>query len=165
MSEKGDKGLTLGQCNMKMSKDSPFVRTVGVIDDFQARLGLAKSILIEKTEKEEIDLMQVDLHQIMGSLYEASEWGGGEERVTYIEEKVNSYRGRIKNLGEFLIPGNNELDARLNFCRTGCRLVEEEAVSLRDDYIKRKLFFDPNIIKYFNKLSTYLYFMWRDKIN
>ena len=40
MSEKGDKGLTSGECNLNVSKDSPFVEAVGAIDRFQAQVGV-----------------------------------------------------------------------------------------------------------------------------
>ena len=164
MSERGDKGLTLGECNLVVSKSSCFVRAMGVIDDFQARLGSAR-VLLDGEENNKIKAVQTDLHQIMGSLYQRSKWEKGDESIKEVEEDIKSYQGRIENLEKFLIPGKNETEVRVDLCRTGCRLVEKELVFLKKKNKKKKLYFDLNIIKYFNKLSTYFYLMWREKLD
>jgi cob(I)alamin adenosyltransferase len=164
MSERGDKGITSGECGLSVSKDSSFVEAVGAIDDFQARLGLVR-VLLEGVDKNNILKIEKDLTEVMGTLYQGTKWERSEKRVEEIDDGIKKYKGRVKNLGNFLIPGENEIEARLNLCRTGCRIAERRVVTLKlDREEKKELDFDENILKYFNKLSTYLYWMWRLKL-
>ncbi|MDD4136050.1 MAG: ATP:cob(I)alamin adenosyltransferase [Candidatus Shapirobacteria bacterium] len=164
MSERGDSGKTSGECNLTMSKDSPFVEAVGAIDDFQARLGFAR-VLLKGDEEETIFQIENDLSEVMGSFYESVNWENGNKRLKDIENEVGKYRDRVKNLNSFLVPGENEIESRINLCRTGCRIAESKVVGLKNDReeIQGKEF-DENVLKYFNKLSTFLYFMWRSKL-
>lgn len=163
MSERGDKGITCGECLLNVSKDSPFVEAVGAIDDFQARLGSAR-VLLESDDNNSILKIENDLTELMGILYQGIGWKRGEKRVEEIEEEIQIRRGRLENLDKFLIPGENEIESRLNLCRTGCRTAERKVVTLKlDREEKEDLDFDENVLKYFNKLSTCLYWMWRSK--
>ncbi len=164
MSERGDSGKTSGECNLTMSKDSPFVEAVGAIDDFQARLGFAR-VLLKGDEEETIFQIENDLSEVMGSFYESVNWENGNKRLKDIENEVGKYRDRVKNLNSFLVPGENEIESRINLCRTGCRIAESKVVGLKNDReeIQGKEF-DENVLKYFNRLSTFLYFMWRSKL-
>lgn len=161
MSDRGDKGLTLGECNLEMSKNSPFVRTVGMIDELQARVALARVLLKGKKNKG-FEGIEKDLYQIMGSLYKGVKWIDGGGRIKDIEDIIRYYSEKFGDLKKFLIPGKNEIEVRINLCRTGCRLAEEELVFLKEEHEKKKLFFDGNILKYINKLSTYFYWVWRE---
>lgn len=164
MSERGDKGMTCGECLQNVSKDSPFVEAVGAIDDFQARLGSAR-VLLEENENENILEIEKDLGEVMGILFSGTDWTRGKKRVEEIEDGIKNYRGRVENLDKFLIPGENEIESRLNLCRTGCRTAERRIITLKEDREEKEgLGLDENILKYFNKLSTYLYWMWRSKI-
>ncbi|MDD2225120.1 MAG: ATP:cob(I)alamin adenosyltransferase [Candidatus Shapirobacteria bacterium] len=164
MSERGDFGKTSGECNLTVSKDSPFVEAVGAIDDFQARLGHAR-VLLEGGEKQTIFQVEKDLTEIMGSFYKSVDWENGKKRLGEIDDEVEEYRKRVKNLNNFLVPGENEIESRINLCRTGCRIAERRVVGLKNDReeIQGKEF-DQNVLKYFNRLSTFLYFMWRSKL-
>lgn len=153
MSDRGDKGLTLGECNMEMSKNSPFVRVVGMLDELQARVAWAR-ILLKSEENTYFEEIEKDLYQIMGSLYKREVWQGGEEKIKDLDNKIKFYGEKFGNSKKFLIPGKNEVEARVNLCRTGCRLAEEELVAY--------LYFDGNILKYINKLSTYFYWILRE---
>ena len=163
MSENGDKGFTSGECNLLVSKDSPFVEAVGAIDKFQARLGWTRVVLEEK-DKEKFLQIEKDLGEVMGNLYKGEKWKNGEDRIKEIETEINSKR--VNNLNSFLISGENEIEARINICRTDCREAERRVFTLKNDREERgRTDFDKNVLKYFNKLSTYLYWMWRSKID
>ncbi len=164
MSVRGDKGFTLGECNMIVSKNSPFVRAVGMIDELQARVAFVRVLLKDK-ENKNFENIEKNLYQIMGSLYKGVEWQEGEEKIEDLDNKIKFYSEKYGDPKKFLIPGRNELEVRLNFCRTGCRLAEEELVSLKEEYEKQKKFFDEKALKYINKLSTYLYWLWREYLN
>lgn len=160
MSVRGDKGLTLGECNMIVSKNSPFVRAVGMIDELQARVAGIR-ILFEGEENTNLEQIEKDLYQIMGSLYKGVEWQG-EERVRDLDNKIKFYGEKYGNSKKFSVPGKSEVEVKINLCRTGCRLAEEELVFMKEEYEKKKKFFDEKALKYINKLSTYLYWLWRE---
>jgi len=161
---RGDMGKTSGECNLTVSKDSPFVEAVGAIDDFQGRLGHAR-VLLKGEEKENIFQVEEDLTEVMGSLYKGVGWKNGKKRVEEINDEVEKYRKRVENLNNFLVPGENEIESRINLCRTGCRIAERRIVGLKEDREKNQgEKFDQNVLTYFNRLSTFLYFMWRSKL-
>lgn len=159
MSDRGDKGLTLGECSMEISKNSPFVRVVGMVDELQARVASVR-VLLKDGDNENLEQIEKDLYQIMGSIYKSLKWDRGEERIVFLDSEIKFYGKKYGNPKKFLLPGGNELVVRLNFCRTGCRLAEEELVLLKETHEKEKKYFDENILKYINKLSTYFYWLW-----
>ncbi|MDD2483278.1 MAG: ATP:cob(I)alamin adenosyltransferase [Candidatus Shapirobacteria bacterium] len=164
MSERGDKGLTCGECLLDVSKDSPFVKSVGGIDEFQARLGSVRVVLEDKKEKQRIKKIEEDLVEVMGSLYTGNDWKNGNKRIGELDEDIVAYQGRVGDLNGFLIPGENEIEVRLNLCRTACREAETRLVTLKlAREVEEDLDFDENILKYFNRTSKFLYFMWRSK--
>jgi cob(I)alamin adenosyltransferase len=154
MSDRGDKGLTSGECNLTVSKDSPFVEAVGVIDKFQARLGWARVIIGDKKEKQIFCQIEKDLNEIMGNLYLKTKWKKGKKRIEEIEKAAEIYKIKVKNFKKFLVPGENEIESRINICRTDCREAERRMVTFK---------FDENLLKYFNKLSYFLNWVWRAK--
>lgn len=164
MSEKGDRGITQGECLLDVSKNSVFVEAVGSIDRFQANLGLAKVKITKSDEKKNFFQIEKDLYEVMGSLYMGQDWTSGKKRVEEIDKSIELTKKRVSNLEGFLIPGENEVEARINLCRTDCREAERRLVALKiEREEKENLSFDQNILKYFNRLSCLLNLMWRSK--
>lgn len=165
MSERGDKGITSGECGLPVNKDSSFVEAVGSIDEFQARLGHARVLLEDENNKRFLNI-ESDLSGVMGVLYQGVMWSGGEERIKELDSWIGGYTKGENRLKNFLLPGDNELESRLNLCRTGCRMAERKLVTLKTDREENEgLEFDNNILGYFNRLSTYLFWMWQSKKN
>lgn len=130
----GDKGQTT--CgNKRVNKDDLLVEVVGLIDELQAILEL-----VEVDEKI-ID----DLSGIMGEL------GGGVFcKAEFLVDDLGIDSAK-QNLDKFVkFKGRKALE--LNWARTVCRRVERRIVSLSK---KQKV--DENILKYFNRLSDYLF--------
>jgi len=166
MSERGDMGITQGECCLNVSKDSPFVEAVGAIDKFQAHLGWTRVVLEKDEEKQNFFQIEKDLGEVMSSLYTGGSWTNGEKRIEEIRNDTEEYKKRVEDLNSFLIPGESEVESRINICRTECREAERRVVTLKlDREEKEGLNFDGNILKYFNKLSSLLNFMWRSKLN
>jgi cob(I)alamin adenosyltransferase len=167
MSEKGDKGLTTGECNLPESKDSPFVEAEGAMDAFQSKLGWTKVKFDEEDctdDSKKILKIEKYISEIMGALFTGDKWKDGDEKVLEIDEWIGSYtKGRVKNLDGFLLPGTNELESRVNICRTSCRTAERRIVTLKNVRVEKGIDFDDNVLKYFNRLSTYLFWMWQSK--
>ena len=80
MSERGDKGITSGECGLPVNKDSSFVEAVGSIDEFQARLGHAR-VLLEDESNTRFLSIESNLSGVMGVLYLGIRWSDGENRI------------------------------------------------------------------------------------
>lgn len=164
MSEKGDKGITQGECSLNVSKDAVFVEALGAIDRFQSKLGWARVVVKEEIENQNLFQIEKDLSEIMGSLYIGGKWKNGDKRLGEIKSEGEKYQNRIGNPDKFLISGENEIEARINICRTDCREAERRVVTLKNEKEEKGLVLDENILKYFNRLSTFLNWMWRSNL-
>jgi cob(I)alamin adenosyltransferase len=125
----GDKGQTT--CgNQRVDKDDLLVEAVGSIDELQSILELIGA------KKKIVD----DLSGIMGEL------GGG------VKFKIDRLKiDKDFNLNKFL-KFKSKKALKLNWARAVCRRVERRVVSLSKN---QKV--DENILKYFNRLSDYLF--------
>ncbi|MDD4784887.1 MAG: ATP:cob(I)alamin adenosyltransferase [Candidatus Shapirobacteria bacterium] len=133
----GDKGKTT--CgNKKVSKDDLLVEVVGSIDELQAILEMVE-------ENEVVD----DLRNIMGEL-----GGGIKFLISDFQFSTNKMEEEIKKIPEVksFLKFKSQRALKLNWARTVCRRVERRLVSLQ----KRDKI-DQNILKYFNRLSDYLF--------
>lgn len=168
MSERGDKGMTSGECNLPEKKDSPFVEAMGAMDDFQAKLGWTRVKLVEEqylSDADRVLSMEKSVSEIMGVLYQRIDWKNGSDRVGELDNWIAEYtKGRVKNLDGFLVPGENELESRLNLCRTSCRTAERRLVTLRwNENEQRAEDKTDSIIGFMNRASTYLFWLWQSK--
>jgi cob(I)alamin adenosyltransferase len=128
----GDLGQTT--CgNKRVDKDDLLVEVVGSIDELQAILELVGF------DENKID----DLGKIMGCL------GGGIEcRIEELEKEIEENNLDINKFVKF----KSKKALELNWARTVCRRVERRIVALN-----KKQMVDKNILKYFNRLSDYLF--------
>lgn len=136
--KRGDNGET--DCGGKrVDKDNSLVETIGEIDELQAVLELIGG------DKKIIK----DLGMIMGEL------GGIDSRFKRLESRIKQMEKEIKksnsNLDKFIIFKTKKAK-ELNWMRTVCRRVERRVVALSKT---QKI--DKNILRYFNRLSDYLF--------
>jgi cob(I)alamin adenosyltransferase len=164
MSKNGDKGITQGQCSLNVSKDSVFVELVGAIDRFQSRIGWARVVVEGKNEKQNLFQIEKDLSEIMGSLYIGGKWEIGNKRLGELESEIEEYCKRMGNLDKFLVSGENEIEARINICRTDCREAERRLVTFKNKKEDKSSILDEAILEYLNRLSTLLNWMWRSNL-
>lgn len=141
MTKRGDKGET--DCGGgRVDKDDLLVETIGEIDELQAILELVggdKKIIKE-------------LGGIMGKLGSKNKFliSNIQFLIKTMEEEIEI--NKIK-LDKFLIFKTKKA-RELNWARTVCRRVERRVVALSK---KQKI--DENILKYFNRLSDYLFIL------
>lgn len=142
----GDTGKT--NCGgRRVDKDDILVETIGEIDELQAVLCLTGSQISDF--RFQIDKIVKDLGVIMGKL-------GGvdsgfmiqESRIKQFEEEIGENKIHLDKFVVFKTKKAREL----NWARTICRRVERKIVGLN-----RRQKIDENILKYFNRLSDYLF--------
>jgi cob(I)alamin adenosyltransferase len=137
--KKGDEGKSyfLGKI---VDKDNPLLEAVGTIDELQAVLELIK------VNKKIID----DLGRIMGELgcgikFPTSNFQFPIEKM---EKEISSKDYKLTKFVKF----KEKESLELNWARTVCRRAERRIVTLNK---QQKI--NKDILKYFNRLSDYLF--------
>ena len=157
----GDQGDTSLGDGSRVSKDNVCIHCFGSIDELNASIGFAK-VLISKSHENDLISIQNDLLNIGGelSIPTVEEPLLKEERVGFLEKRIESINKQLPPLEEFIIPGGSEISARLHLARSICRRAERDIISLNNT---EKL--STVIIKYVNRLSDYLFVLARLVIN
>jgi len=164
----GDKGETSLMYGRRVPKSDPRVDAYGCVDELTAALGLARSISIEKFLSEEILAAQKDLIIVMGELATTP-----QDRERYVKDgfhlstsaMVDRITAVIVDLEkdkslypkDWVIPGGTSVSAALDFARATCRRAERHiAAFMADDKD-----FSPEILRYLNRLSDFLWVLAR----
>jgi cob(I)alamin adenosyltransferase len=164
----GDKGETSLMYGRRVPKSDPRVDAYGCVDELTAALGLARSISIEKFLSEEILAAQKDLIVVMGELATTP-----QDRERYVKDgfhlstaaMVDRITAVIVDLEkdkslypkDWVIPGGTSVSAALDFARATCRRAERHiATFMADDKD-----FNPEILRYLNRLSDLLWVLAR----
>ena len=153
---RGDDGSTDLLYGGRVSKNDPRPEVYGDVDETQAFIGLARaaageelSTLLMKVERELWTLM-AELACNPEKIHNLDE----NSRVT--KEMVEGLEGMIDELSEkfempkeFVVPGEDEVSARLDVARTVCRRAERSAVGLALE--------NSYVVPYLNRLSDLLW--------
>ncbi|MDE0928628.1 MAG: cob(I)yrinic acid a,c-diamide adenosyltransferase [Acidimicrobiales bacterium] len=158
---KGDDGTTGLLYGGRVAKDSPQPVAYGDVDETQAALGLARaaagSELAEVLLKLEGDLWLVMaelacLPEKLGNLTETGTRPTAKD-VTRLEGLIDQATARFDPPTEFVVPGENEISARLDFARTVTRRAERSALAVAAK--------DSFVVPYLNRLSDLLWALAR----
>ena len=164
----GDKGETSLMYGRRVSKSDPRVDSYGCVDELTAALGLARSISIEKFLSEEILAAQKDLIVVMGELATTP-----QDRERYVKDgfhlttaaMVDRITAVIVDLEkdkslypkDWVIPGGTSVSAALDFARATCRRAERHIAA----FMANDKDFNPEILRYLNRLSDLLWVLAR----
>jgi cob(I)alamin adenosyltransferase len=153
----GDRGETGLYGGKRVPKDSLRVEAYGSIDELNSSIGVAVSIC-------RLDDVSDSLRRIQGLLFVAgadlaSEGGAADrsqrissEETEWLEKEIVSVHAKLPRLTAFILPGGSELSAQLHLTRAVCRRTERRIVSA-----SRSEAVNPEILPFFNRLSTYLF--------
>ena len=164
----GDKGETSLMYGRRVPKSDARVDAYGCVDELTAALGLARSISIEKFLSEEILAAQKDLIVVMGELATTS-----QDRERYVKDgfhlstaaMVDRMTAVIVDLEkdkslypkDWVIPGGTSVSAALDFARATCRRAERHIAA----FMANDKDFNPEILRYLNRLSDLLWVLAR----
>jgi len=157
---KGDAGQS-GTGDGKLARKSePIFEAVGMLDELNANIGLARATGADKTEgkKEEAD---AQLLAIQSDLFEAGSFLSGyrkaEEakgvfaaKLARLERWIDGMDAKLGALSNFILPGGSRFAAQLHLCRTTCRRAERRIEAL--DVPAKSA-----ILPYINRLSSYFF--------
>lgn len=164
--KRGDWGKTsLYKTSRRASKDSPRIASVGSLDELDAVLGLAASLLGKKAEvistKENLVKIQQDLFEIAAELAtpkaKDSPFVCSGEKTRRLETLIDSLERKLPVLSGFIFPGGVPSGAALHLARSVCRRAEREVVAF-----SRSSYINPEILKYLNRLSDALFMLARE---
>tara|TARA_B100000989_G_scaffold177425_1_gene133222 strand:- start:782 stop:1339 length:558 start_codon:yes stop_codon:yes gene_type:complete len=150
----GDKGVTSLGDGQRVKKNSLRIEAYGNIDELNSTIGAAICYL----SKEIVSILkqiQNDLFDIGADLCvpkSEKKLVFDGTRVTFLEESLDSLNEGLRQLDSFVLPGGTKGSAFLHVSRTVARRTERSLIDLND-----KVMINPDIIKYINRLSDYLF--------
>ncbi|MYY26443.1 cob(I)yrinic acid a,c-diamide adenosyltransferase [Elizabethkingia anophelis] len=164
----GDKGETALYGGTRVSKASARVEAYGTIDELNAFIGIAKSHIDDSDCLKQLAEIQYDLFTLgseaatpIDKVYLAN--GKSRLPVTIKEEDISKLEVWMDKMDEsleplqfFILPGGGKAATFLHAARTICRRAERGMVFLNATEEMR-----PELIKYLNRLSDYLFVMAR----
>ena len=153
----GDTGETSLGDGSRVSKLDPLVRAYGAVDELNSIVGWAQ---VEARDRR-LERAQNDLFDLGADLSVPYEEGDGKLRVTQaqidaLERDCDEANEPLEPLKSFVLPGGNEVGARLHVARAVCRRAESVALWAADE---RPV--NPLALVYLNRLSDLLFILAR----
>ena len=150
----GDKGETSLGDGQRVKKNSRRIEAYGNIDELNSTIGVVICYLskdIVSTFKQiQNDLFDIGADLCVPKSEKKLVFDG--TRVTFLEGRLDALNDELKQLDSFILPGGTKSSAYLHVSRTVARRTERSLINLND-----KEMVNPDIIKYINRLSDYLF--------
>lgn len=159
----GDNGTTSLVGGERVKKNSVRLEAYGTLDEFSSFLGV---VLSHHGCPEEV---KGQLHTIQNRLFDLGCYlatapsGDNEPKLTGISGDTSRVEGWTDALDEqtpkihaFVLPGGSELSAHTHVARSVCRRAERRILALAEES-----YVDPELLKYINRLSDYLFILAR----
>jgi cob(I)alamin adenosyltransferase len=166
----GDQGLTGLSGGKRVPKESLRVEAYGTVDELQAQLGMLRVALSECQENRPLcsDLVGL-VHTVQNDLFDLGSALATppehldrvrhpvtEDRIRLLEEHMDRWTADLSPLSSFVLSGGGSFSALAQVARTVCRRAERVAWRLsREEEVP------PEILKYLNRLSDFLFVMGR----
>lgn len=159
----GDKGTTGLFGGGRVAKDDIRVDAYGTIDEAQAAIGLAYSLVKDEEIRDTLNHVEQRLYVLEAEL--ASDERGwkmlkdkvGQEDIDEMEKSMDHWLSIVGQQKEFVIPGKNPASSALHFARTVVRRGERKIVQYKDENPGLR----PEVVKYVNRLSDLLFVLAR----
>lgn len=161
--DRGETGLFGGR---RVGKDHPRVDAYGTIDELNSAIGVAASLIRQRTLVRTLQEIQNELFDIGAELASdrpvrtsrraAATFQLDASRVAWLEGLIDEYDARVPPLRTFVLPGGTTAASFLHLARTICRRAERAVVALG-----RKEPVSPAIVAYLNRLCDLLFALAR----
>lgn len=160
----GDKGTTSLIGGTKVSKAHIRIETYGTVDELNSWIGLVGDQIKFKQSKKILKEIQDRLFTIGSSLACDPEKEPKmklpdlkEADIELLEKEIDRMNDKMPPMKSFILPGGHMAVSSAHVARCVCRRCERLCVSLQE----QKMFVDPLVIKYLNRLSDYLFVLAR----
>lgn len=158
----GDSGETALFGGMRLRKDAPRIEAIGTVDELNAYIGYAQTLIDDTDLSELMTRVQNHLFSVGADLAtpethaKASEFRISEDFTTEMETAIDALSEELPPLTNFILPGGCTAGAILHIARVVCRRSERWVVRLaREEDV------NPEIIRSLNRLSDLLFVLAR----
>jgi cob(I)alamin adenosyltransferase len=154
----GDAGETSLGDGSRVAKTDPRISAVGAVEEVNAQLGLVLAGEVPQELRSALDRIQNELFDLGADLAVPFEDGDDrlrivQSQVSGLEELCDRFNEQLPMLKSFVLPGGNEVAARLHLARTVCRRAELTALLVAPA--------NPLALTYLNRLSDLLFILAR----
>ena len=160
----GDRGKTRLYGGETVSKTHLRIEAYGTIDELNSWIDLVGDQIKIKKEKEILQEIQDRLFTIGSSLACDPKKEPKlkipdlvELDIIFLEKEIDKMNKKLPVMKTFIIPGGHPVVSSAHIARCVCRRAERLIVALEQN----KMFVDPLVIKYLNRLSDYLFVLAR----
>lgn len=165
----GDKGTTALFGGTRVPKHHLRIESYGTVDELNSYIGLVKDQAINQETKNILIKIQNDLFTLGAMLatpVEKETLKNGKERlnipkinddsIQFLEDEIDAMNTKLPQMTHFILPGGHTTVSFCHIARCVCRRAERLSVSLSEETS-----IHPNVLKYLNRLSDYLFVLAR----
>jgi cob(I)alamin adenosyltransferase len=159
----GDDGTTALGTGERRKKYDLRIAAYGTLDEVNAAIGVARlHTAADAALDGALGRIQNDLFDLGADLCTPGRGKGPggarlsvtEKQVAWLEAEIDRLNAELAPLRSFVLPGGAAAAAYLHLARTICRRAERLAAELKD---KAGESVTPEVLKYLNRLSDYLF--------
>jgi cob(I)alamin adenosyltransferase len=159
----GDDGTTGLVGGTRIKKTDLRLEAYGTVDELNSWMGLVRSYDIPMNLKEMLSEIQNKLFNI-GSRLASDEKGDvftsnlsiNNTHLEFLEKSIDEMEEDLPGLTQFILPGGDIAAAHCHIARTVCRRAERRILDLGG-----QVSVQPEIIRYMNRLSDFLFVLAR----
>ena len=165
----GDKGTTALFGGARVPKHHIRIESYGTVDELNSQIGLIRDQEIDEASKKALTKIQTDLFTLGAMLAtppEKETLKSGKERlnipkiaeasIQFLENEIDFMNTQLPQMTHFILPGGHQTVSFCHIARCVCRRAERLSVLLSEETSV-----NPNILKYLNRLSDYLFVLAR----
>ena len=163
----GDDGTTGLVDGSRLPKHDARMEAIGAVDEANSAVGLAAVAWAQSAFAEPLHRIQNDLFDLGADLAtpaaEDDDFAPSEmvlrivsAQVEWLEKAIDAANARLEPLTSFVLPGGNEVAARLHLARAAVRRAERAMTAMASQSLT-----NPQALAYINRLSDYLFVLAR----
>ena len=160
----GDAGSTSLIGGTKVPKSHLRIESYGTVDELNSYIGLCNDLITDAASRLLLKEIQDRLFTIGSSLAcdpdkvpQMKIPDLKEEDILLLEKEIDRMNESLPEMRSFILPGGNAAISTLHITRCVCRRAERICVHMQEE----KLFVEPLVIVYLNRLSDYLFVLAR----
>lgn len=160
----GDLGKTSLIGGTKVPKSHIRIDTYGTVDELNSYIGLVSDYLSDHHSKVMLKEIQDRLFTVGSSLACDPDKEPlmkipdlKEADIILLEKEIDKMNEVLAPMKHFILPGGHLAVSTTHVARCVCRRAERSCVNMQE----QKIFVDPLVIKYLNRLSDYLFVLSR----
>ncbi len=160
----GDAGSTSLVGGSRVKKNCVRIEAYGTVDELSSCLGLVGSGKdCPEDVRKQLEDIQNELFNVGSYLASDSEEGKeplcsslSQAKLMRLESWIDEWDEKTPKIYAFVLPGGCDLSSRAHLARTVCRRAERRILDLAEE-----AYVDPQVIRFVNRLSDYLFILAR----